>query len=78
MEEEDDDLYGTGTSTAPGHATNGDAEGDEKMDEELEEGEEEEEEEDDSESVGLNYNPQDSWRIALNEQIFSPSMYETS
>jgi hypothetical protein len=56
MEEEDDDLYGTGTSPAPPKAAaNGDAEGDEKMDEELEEGEEEEEdeEEEDSESVWI-------------------------
>jgi hypothetical protein len=51
MEEEDDDLYGTGTANGNGEAqqANGQAGGEEKGDEELESGEEEEEE--DSESV---------------------------
>jgi hypothetical protein len=67
MEEEDDDLYGTGPSTAPAPATNGDIEGNEKMDEELEEGEEEEEEEDDSESVCLCHALQNSGHIAFDQ-----------
>jgi hypothetical protein len=48
MEEEDDDLYGTGPSAPAATAMNGDAD---KMDDDLEEGEEEEDEEEDSESV---------------------------
>jgi hypothetical protein len=58
MEEEDDDLYGTGPSAPAATAMNGDAD---KMDDDLEEGEEEEDEEEDSESVcycaQLTYNP---------------------
>lgn len=52
MEEEDDDLYGTGPANGTGEAQQAAGQnGGNKVDEDLESGEEEEEDEEDSESV---------------------------